>query len=178
MPSPNRVLLALLLVGCAPTPARTYIVSEPEDLGVNHLDPAVVQEIVDGVSAPPTYSSVPATSGPHAPGATPCGVFRQEVSEIFNLHTLEHGAVIFYYQPDQLSEDERNKLEGLGRELSTHVIVMPFNELVAPMALVSWGHLSELEQFDLEAARSFWGEFAQRGPESGIACPFDVDEGQ
>ena len=98
--------------------------------------------------------------------------------EIFNLHTLEHGAVIFYYQPDQLSEDERNRLEELGRELSTHVIVMPFAELVVPMALVSWGHLAELEQFDLEAARSFWGEFAQRGPESGIACPFEVDEGQ
>ncbi|HJU51127.1 MAG TPA: DUF3105 domain-containing protein [Acidimicrobiia bacterium] len=170
------VLLALVLAACAQPAARTYEVSQPEDLGVEHLSPESVDAIVAGSEDPPLYSSVPATSGPHAPSATPCGVFRQEVPEIFNIHSLEHGAVIFYYQPRSLSDDDLSQLEDLGRELATHVIVMPYLALEVPMAMVAWGNLAELESIDLEAARSFWGEFAQRGPESGIPCDFTVDE--
>ncbi|MGH8957908.1 MAG: DUF3105 domain-containing protein [Acidimicrobiia bacterium] len=174
-------LLALLLIlatgGCADADGRTYEVVEPEDLGVEHLSPEAVEAIVAGTEDPPRYSSVPATSGPHAPAPTPCGIFRQEVPEIFNVHTLEHGAVIFYYQPDSVSADELSELEDLGRELATHVIVMPYAALEAPLAMVAWTRLAELDQIDFEAARSFWGEFAQRGPESGIPCDVTVDEG-
>lgn len=174
---PRLVLPALLaaIAGCAAA-TGTYEVIEPEDLGVSHLAPEVVEAIVAGTESPPEYSSQPATSGPHSPVATPCGIFRQEVPEIFNLHALEHGAVIFYYQPDLLSEEERSQLEGLGRELSTHVIVMPYTELANSISMVAWGRLAELDRFDLEAARGFWSEFAQRGPESGIACDITVDE--
>ena len=170
------LLLALALLACAEPAGRTYEVSQPEDLGVEHLSPESVDAIVAGTEDPPLYSSVPATSGPHAPAATPCGIFRQEVPEIFNIHSLEHGAVIFYYQPDSISEDELSELEDLGRELATHAIVMPYAALEVPMAMVAWGDLAELERVDVEAARSFWGEFAQRGPESGIPCDFTVDE--
>ena len=168
--------LALALAACAQPAGRTYEVSQPEDLGVEHLSPETVEAIVAGTEDPPRYSSVPATSGPHAPAPTPCGIFRQEVSEIFNIHSLEHGAVIFYYQPDSISDTELAALEDLGRELATHVIVMPHSALDLPLAMVSWGNLAELERVDVEAARSFWGEFAQRGPESGIPCAFTVDE--
>lgn len=179
MPSRRGVavgLLALALAACAQPTERTYAVSQPEDLGVEHLSPESVDAIVAGTEEAPRYSSVPATSGPHAPAATPCGIFRQEVPEIFNIHSLEHGAVIFYYQPDSISDDELSALEDLGRELATHVIVMPFQDLDGTMAMVAWGNLAELESIDVEAARSFWGEFAQRGPESGIPCDFTVDE--
>lgn len=169
-------LPAISLVAACVTESGTFQVSQPEDLGVSHLEQDVVQAIVDGTEDPPTYSSVPATSGPHAPVATPCGIYRQEVPEIFNIHTLEHGAVIFYYKSDLLGAEQRDQLEGLARELATHVIVMPYQELSVPLAFVSWGNLAEMSRFDPEAARSFWGEYAQRGPESGIACPLAVDE--
>jgi hypothetical protein len=96
--------------------------------------------------------------------------------EIFNIHSLEHGAVIFYYQPALITDPDRDQLEDLARQLATHVIVMPYAALDNPMAMVAWGHLATLDTIDLAAARSFWGEFAQRGPESGIACPLSVDE--
>jgi hypothetical protein len=98
------------------------------------------------------------------------------VPEIFNIHSLEHGAVIFYYQPDSISDTELAALEDLGRELATHVIVMPHTALDVALAMVAWGNLAVLESIDVEAARSFWGEFAQRGPESGVPCAFTVDE--
>jgi hypothetical protein len=171
--------LLTLLFACGNAGATgEYEVLEPEDLGVNHLSQEETQSIVDGTLVPPSYSSVPATSGRHAPVPTPCGVYRQEVPEIFNIHALEHGAVIFYYREDLLTEEERASLEGLGRELNTHVIVMPFANMEAPMTLVAWGRIAALPVLDLEAARSFWAEFAQLGPESGVACDFAVDEGQ
>ena len=170
-------VLVTIVSACTGTESRSYEVSEPEDLGVEHLSAEVVDAIVAGTGDPPRYSSMPATSGPHAPTPTPCGIFRQEVPEIFNIHSLEHGAVIFYYQPDVISSEELLELEELGRELATHVIVMPYSALEVPLAMVAWGRLAELDQVDFDAARSFWGEFAQRGPESGIACDVSVDEG-
>ncbi len=169
------VAFFVTLAGCTPT-TGAYEVLEPADLGVDHLSPEATVAIVAGTEESPEYSSVPATSGPHAGAPTPCGVYRTEVPEIFNVHTLEHGAVIFYYQPERVSGEERAQLEEAGRELSTHVIVMPYAALEVPIAMVAWGHLAQLERVDLEAARSFWGEFAQRGPESGIPCDLTVDE--
>lgn len=166
-----------LVVACGRVTGE-YVVTEPEDLGVNHLSEDAVQSIVEGTLEPPDYSSAPATSGPHAPAPTPCGIYRQEIPEIFNVHALEHGAVIFYYREDLLSEEERTQLEDLGLQLNTHVIVMPFSGMESPMALVAWGKLAELGAFDLEAARGFWSEFAQLGPESGIACDVTVNESQ
>ncbi len=174
----KKLVAAMLVVACGAAATGEYELIEPVDLGVDHLSQEVVQAIVEGTLEPPEYSSVPAASGTHAPSSTPCGVYRQEVPEIFNIHALEHGAVIFYYRADLLEEEQRNEVEELARELSTHVIVMPFAEMEEPMALVAWGKLARVAAFDLEAARSFWGEFAQLGPEAGIACDLAVDEGQ
>jgi hypothetical protein len=168
----------LLLAACGGGAGGSYDLIEPEDLGADHLSEQSVQAIIEGTLAPPEYSSAPGTSGPHAGASTPCGVFRQEIPEMFNIHALEHGVVIFYYQPDRLSTDERAQLESLARELDTHVIVMPFENMEETMALVAWGKLARLDVFDLEAARAFWGEFAQLGPEEGVACEFAVDEGE
>jgi hypothetical protein len=170
-------LLVPILGACVGGGSRSYELAEPEDLGAEHLSADAVDAIVAGSADPPRYSSVPATSGPHAPASTPCGIFRQEVPEIFNIHTLEHGAVIFYYQPDVISGEERTQLEELGRQLATHVIVMPYSDLDVPLAMVAWSRLAKLDRVDLDSLRSFWGEFAQRGPESGIACDVTVDEG-
>lgn len=167
-----------IVIACGGGATGSYEVIEPEDRGVEHISPESVEAIVDGSLEPPEYSSVPATSGPHAPSPTPCGIYRQQIPEMFNIHALEHGAVIFYYREDILSEDERLQLEDLGRELSTHVIVMPFAEMEEQMALVAWGKLARLTVFDPEAAGGFWGEFAQLGPESGVPCELTVDESE
>lgn len=153
-----------------------FRVQMPEDLGVAHLSAERVDAIVAGVEEPPVYSSVPATSGPHASAASPCGVFRQEVPEIFNVHSLEHGVVIVYYQPSEADPESVTGVESAAKEFQTHIIVMPRTEMPTPVALVSWGHLAALDELDVDQVRSFWGEYAQRGPESGIPCPYAVDE--
>ncbi|MDP3984026.1 MAG: DUF3105 domain-containing protein, partial [Acidimicrobiia bacterium] len=81
-----------------------FPVENPEDVGNAHLSEAQVEAITAGTEAPPRYSSVPASSGAHAPRWSPCGIYREEVNEIHNVHTLEHGAVIVYYQLDAIDD--------------------------------------------------------------------------
>ncbi len=94
------------VVACGGGPRGHYEVTEPEDLGVEHLSQESVQAIVDGNPRPTRVQLGPATSGPPRPIPTPCGIYRQEVPEMFNIHALEHGAVIFYYRADMLTADE------------------------------------------------------------------------
>jgi hypothetical protein len=174
------VLAAMVMVACSGGGAGGgglgFPVETPEDRGVNHLTEEEVAAIEAGTQSPPDYSSVPATSGTHAPNWAPCGIFRQQILEIYVVHTLEHGAVVAYYRPTDVTGDALAGLEELARDLSTHIIVMPYPEMTTPVALVAWGHLAARPALDLDEVRAFWAEYAQRGPESGIACPFEVDE--
>jgi len=151
-------------------------VERPEDGGVAHLSPEEVEAILNGEAEPPDYSSVPTTSGTHAPVPAPCGIYREEIPEIFTVHTLEHGAVIVNYQPDQVDGAVLGEVEQLARTMATHIIVAPFAEMPTPVALVAWGQLAARPSLEVEEVRSFWAEYAQRGPESGVRCPVEVDQ--
>jgi hypothetical protein len=153
-----------------------FPVETPEDRGVAHLSPEEVDAVLSGEAAPPDYSSVPATSGTHAPVAAPCGIYREEIPEIFTIHTLEHGAVVVYYRPGDVDEATLAEVEELARTMATHIVVAPYTDMPTPVALVAWGHLAARPSLEVEEVRSFWGEYAQRGPESGIRCPVEVDE--
>lgn len=166
---------ALLLIACGGEGASGITITTYEDQGNAHLTQAEVEAVLNGAPGP-QYNSNPATSGPHAGGSVPCGVYREEIPDIFTVHSLEHGAVIVFYRRD-LSQEEILALEGLARELSTHIIVMPRLDLTDPVIVAAWGRLGILEKPDLEAVRSFWRDYAQRGPERGVACPFEVDQG-
>lgn len=174
------VLVVLVIAGCGRVVSGDtslgFEVETPDDLGVSHLSTDQVEAIVAGTEESPLYSSVPATSGPHAPSATPCGIFRQEIPEIFNVHSLEHGVVIIYYNRDEVEPDALAAVEEAARQFQTHIIVMPRSDMPTAVAFVAWGHLAARDSLDVEEVRIFWGEFAQRGPESSIPCNFVVDE--
>ncbi|MGH8874671.1 MAG: DUF3105 domain-containing protein, partial [Acidimicrobiia bacterium] len=149
-------------------PVQTF-----RDQGVNHLTEESVQDILAGAPGP-DYNSDPPTSGPHAPTWAPCGVYREPIPDIFQVHTLEHGAVLAQYRPD-LPADQVAALESLARELGQHVLVAPRDGLGPPVVLTAWTVLVELPELDLEAVREFHREYAQRGPEA-VPCPFEVDQ--
>lgn len=153
-----------------------FPVETPQDGGAAHLSPAEVDAILLGEADPPEYSSIPATSGIHAPVSAPCGIYREEIPEMFVVHTLEHGAVVVYYQPAQVDEATLAEVEGVARTMATHIVVAPFSNMLTPVALVAWGHLAARPSLEVEEVRSFWGEYAQRGPESGVSCAFEIDQ--
>lgn len=150
-----------------PPPAELEGVETFPDLGVDHLaagEPA------------PEYNSVPPTSGPHAEQPAPCGIYRQPVPDVSQLHSLEHGAVVVQYSPD-LPRDQIEALEGIGRSMGDEVIVAPRPGSPAPVVLTAWTKRLLLDEVDESVVRGFDAEFGNRSPEPGAICPPEVDEG-
>jgi hypothetical protein len=72
----------------------------------------------------------------------------------------------------------REDIESFARDAGSHVIVAPRDGMETPIALTAWTQLLRLDEFDRSAIDVFYGEFAQRGPEAGVSCPFSVDQSQ
>jgi hypothetical protein len=164
--------VAVLLVGAIvffatrPPPVALASVETFPDQGQLHLGPT------DPV---PVYNSDPPTSGSHAAAAAACGIYRTAPPDINLIHDLEHGVIVVYYNPETAS-DVREDLETFARDAGTHVIVTPRDGMENPVTLTAWTHLLRLDGYDRQAIDAFYGEFAQRGPEVGVPCPFQVDQ--
>jgi len=136
------------------------------DLRGGHLQPG---------DPAPAYNSSPATSGPHAPSAVSCGIYTEEISDGAQVHNLEHGAVVVQYQ-SVVSDDDRTSIEEFARAKGTHILVAPRADLTNPVVVTGWTRMRRLESADLDAIGAFYDRFAQRGPEVGVPCPFQVDQ--
>jgi hypothetical protein len=158
---------AIVFFATRPPPAALANVQTLESQGQLHLAPT---------DPMPQYNSNPPTSGPHDPSPVPCGVYRQAVSDIKQVHNLEHGVVIVQYDPS-ITDEERNQLEEFGRDAPSHILVAPREGMDTPIAVTAWTKLLSLDTVDIPALEGFYGQFAQAGPEAGVQCPFQVDEG-
>lgn len=112
-----------------------------------------------------TYPSTPPTSGPHAPGTVPAGVYTAPQNIYAAIHSLEHGAVIIWYQPEAAPEVRELSESYSDSPENDHVIVMPYNypdegkagrlPVGTKVALVSWHHLQSCSSPNLEVAEAF-----------------------
>lgn len=158
------VVAVALVVGSGGNQWRGQI--EP-DGGANHIP--------TGQTA--TYTSSPATSGPHwsEAGLAPAnwGVYSTDapLPEQAGLHNLEHGGVIIWYQPGKLSAAEVIALENFVRSQITteryKVIISPWSEgdFGHPIAVVAWRWLLALDTANLDAVRGFTDAHYGRSPE-------------
>ncbi|MFN2590090.1 MAG: DUF3105 domain-containing protein [Actinomycetota bacterium] len=151
---------AARLSGCGPV--RT-IPPFPGDRDRSHIggsDVAVMPPLSD-------YPSTPPVSGPHDAATLPSGVYRASPPVERAIHSLEHAAVIVWYDPPVTSAPE---LERIRRFFSAgaagdHVIVAPYDYpadggagRLPPgihMALAAWGRLQLCRDPDLTVARGF-----------------------
>lgn len=143
-----------------------------EDQGRDHLDPVEVQAILNGGQGP-AYDSSPATSGPHAPQAAPCGIYLEDVPDIFLVHSMEHGAIVIHYDPALVPDP--TELQQFARDRGSYVIVHPRSGLGHAVVLTAWTKMLVLDSVDIAAISRFYDEFATRGPEAGVPCPFEID---
>jgi len=114
-----------------------------------------------------SYPSTPPASGPHDPVPLDAGVYATPPSLGAAIHSLEHSAVIVWYDPaaapaPELTQIQRFFAEGGERN---HVIVAPYSypeEGAAgalpsgrTMALVAWHHLQLCDRPSLAVAYAF-----------------------
>jgi hypothetical protein len=123
--------------------------------------------------APTDYRTSPPTSGSHYDNPTTAG-FYDEPQPYGNLvHNLEHGAVVIYYDPKELSDDARRSLKAFAsahRDPWASVIVVPNPEKAvdATYALTAWTKMLKLNTYDARVVQAFLAEYLGRGPEHPV----------
>lgn len=154
----------------------------------NGLDQAHVGS--DRVPAMPPvdrYPSVPPVSGPHAGSTLAAGAYDSPPPLDTALHSLEHGAVIVWYDPAAAAQPELARLRNFFEtsDEGNHVIVAPYDYPEqgdagrlpggTGMSLAAWHHLRHCERASLPVAFSFveayrfnlyrWGAYRGDAPE-------------
>jgi hypothetical protein len=128
--------------------------------------------IADGSIGGP-YSSVPATSGQHWNTPANWGVYTAANPAIQSqvIHNLEHGGIVIWYQPDQLSADDvttlTNYAEQQIRSAKFKVILSPWTgqDFGHPIAVTAWDWLLYLDSADTSQIRAFLDDHYQQSPE-------------
>jgi Protein of unknown function (DUF3105) len=137
--------------------------------------------------APPlsSYPSIPPASGPHDPTPLDAGVYADPPPITRAIHSMEHAAVIVWYDPAIESSSDVARITSFFRQGKerNHVIVAPFRyptqgaagTLPADrqMALVAWHHIQYCDRVTLPVAFAFVHSYRfnlyQRGAYRGDA---------
>ncbi len=118
-----------------------------------------------------TYNSNPPTSGDHWARTANLGFYKTNPPADEQLiHNLEHGAVIVWFDPDLLSDEEYNQLFSIYQKMAedefrTLLVARP--SLERKVALTAWGVRLYLDSIDEKAILGFQQRNKLRGPECG-----------
>jgi hypothetical protein len=130
---------------------------------------------------PIQYRNRPPSSGDHYDNTAPYGVTQTPVATGNWVHNLEHGAVVLLYHcprgcPDLVARidtlaarlrPDRNNPDGTAR-----LLAMPETDMDHLVAVIAWGHLRELDEFDEGRIADFYATFVDQGPECRARiCP-------
>ncbi len=110
------------------------------------------------------YATATPTSGTHAASSAQCGVFTQQMPAEFAVHSLEHGAVVIWYQPS-LATEEISGLAAVVNRFDDRVILSPNAQLSEPVVATAWNRLKAYDGADPEIEQ-FIETYRNRGPES------------
>ncbi len=97
-----------------------------------------------------SYSTVPATSGPHWSATAQCGIFDVELPDELVVHNMEHGHVIISHNlsdPDQVRmfNELVNNLPGL----TEWAVVRPYSKIrPGTVAMTAWGVIDQIAGVD------------------------------
>jgi hypothetical protein len=171
------LVVLVLLLGGEPDPR---IGRQIQDDGNAHVSPGVDCRADPGSDpncGTDPYSSLPATSGPHwDPSAVAnWGVYAEPQSETQLIHSLEHGGIVIWYDPERLDADGIATLEqyvssqnAAGLSGRFKFIVSPWGgvePLASPVVATAWNWLLELQTADTAAIDAFAGEHYGIAPE-------------
>jgi hypothetical protein len=117
----------------------------------------------------PAYATATPTSGTHAASSPRCGIYSQQMPAEFAVHSLEHGAVVIWYQPS-LATEEISGLEEVVKRFDDRVILSPNAELLQPVVATAWNRLKAYDGADPELDQ-FIETYRYRGPEN-FSCTY------
>lgn len=137
------------------------VVEEMPDEGRDH--------VADGTEV--DYDSEPPTSGPHYASPVAPNIFREVVPDEALVHNLEHGHIVIYYHPTQLSDESVAKITELHNEYDgawDAVLAVPRPDMDAELTLTAWTYKLELDEYDEELIDAFVDAYRGKGPENPV----------
>ena len=119
------------------------------------------------------YDPVPPLSGPHWNDWVSAGFYSETPRLEEVVHSLEHGAVVIYYDEANLSDEAEASLRAWaankdGQWQSIVVAPNPNENPRGDYVLTAWTHRLVLEDYDAEAVQAFAAEYLGRGPENPV----------
>ena len=146
---------------------------------IEHYDPFKTESLQGSLHTqdPVTYESDPPVSGAHRPTPAACGIYSSSIPNENMVHTLEHGAVGVFYDPEDADPKDIAEIEEIVGSYDSHTFSAPYEGLEDPYTVVAWAHLMRLDEFDSSATREFIEEFRGGGdaPEPNQPCPTTMD---
>lgn len=131
-----------------PSPARAIHTSNPGDLT--------------------GQAGEPPAGGPHFAQPQRTGIYDKPVPDGNAVHSLEHGIVWITYNPDLLSSEAIDILEGIAGDFRRDVILSPRPQNSMAVAAVSWGRVLSLDAPDEQLLKDFIRTNRDRSPEPGV----------
>jgi len=127
-----------------------------------------------GASA--AYTVIPPYGEEHSPIPLTCGIYSATPSFEMVVHGMEHGAVVLWYSPEQLTAEEIGQLSEISARHhndNDYIIQAPYGGLSAPLMLVAWGVRLPTDGVDEDLIEQFFDEFHDQAPEPIAAggCP-------
>ncbi len=122
------------------------------------------EHVPDGTKM--TYNSNPPAAGAHYAQPQDAGIYTTPPADGHLVHSLEHGAVILWYNPKLLTQAQIATLKNIFNTISlAKTIMTPRDSLDVPVALSSWGRILKLQTIDNKQITTFFNTNYDRAPE-------------
>ena len=165
------VMLALALSACGggSSEGQTSIdIRDRPELEIYDNEHTTDQQIHLIGNQPADYTVSPPYGEEHSPIPLACGIYSSTPLFEMVVHAMEHGAVVLWYTPTDLSADD---IVAITEIIADHLndndyaIQAPYGGLDTPIMLVAWGVRLPLNDVDKPAIEQFFDEFHDDAPE-------------
>jgi hypothetical protein len=95
-----------------------------------------------------TYNSSPPTSGPHYTALARWGTHTDPIPNELQVHNLEDGGVMVQYNCPEACPELVAQLTNVVDRYTTQVILAPYPDMEARIALTAWQRIDTFEDFD------------------------------
>lgn len=151
------MVASLLVAGCG---GGSAIDASCGEVVTEELDPTWTVHLLP--NAPdPEYLTDPPTSGPHYASEAATGVVAAPLDGAAQVTVLEVGGVLVQYRPDDLSGDDRGRIERLAED---GVVVAPAPDLPDSVVATAWVTKQSCEGVAVGELASFIAEHGGQGP--------------
>lgn len=133
----------------------------------------------DHVNPPATlaYKTDPPTSGPHYPNWAPPGFYTDPQPAPLLVHSLEHGNIVIYYDPERTPASVKDRLRQLADQTNRAsrsggmwdgIVVVPRPDPQHQVILTAWRRMLRLTEWNEQQAQAFIDAHRGRGPENPV----------